>query len=117
MATTAVERGGGVVVALAGMTALAVPMGTGRFALTPILPMMQVDAGLSVAGGGWLAAANYAGTLAGAMCAALVRASPAPAVRGGLLAIGVTTLAMAFTRGLPTWIVLRAAAGFATAWV
>src|SRR2546430_8245634 len=43
----------------AGMVALAVPMGVGRFAFTPILPMMQVDAGLSIAAGAWLASANY----------------------------------------------------------
>lgn len=117
MAVTTSERNPGAMVALAGMAALAVPMGIGRFALTPILPMMQVDAGLSVAGGGWLATANYAGTLAGAVCAALVRVPAAAAGRGGLLAIGVTTLAMAVARGLPAWIVLRALAGFATAWV
>ncbi|HEX5768992.1 MAG TPA: YbfB/YjiJ family MFS transporter, partial [Burkholderiales bacterium] len=34
-------------VAAAGLIALAVAMGIGRFAFTPLLPMMQVDAGLS----------------------------------------------------------------------
>jgi len=114
---TTVERGGGATIALAGMAALAVPMGIGRFALTPILPMMQLDAGFSIADGGWLASANYAGTLLGAVCAALIPVPAAPAVRGGLLAIGLTTLAMAVTGGLLVWIVLRAIAGFATAWV
>ena len=45
-------------VALAGLVALAVAMGIGRFAFTPILPMLQKDAGLSVADGGWLASAS-----------------------------------------------------------
>ena len=48
-------------IAWAGLAALAVAMGIGRFAFTPILPMMQQDAGLTVAGGGWLASANYLG--------------------------------------------------------
>ena len=39
-------------VALAGLTALAVAVGIGRFAFTPILPLMQQDARLSVAQGG-----------------------------------------------------------------
>ena len=39
-------------IAAAGATALMVAMGIGRFAFTPILPMMQQDAGLSVAQGG-----------------------------------------------------------------
>ncbi len=51
----------GLGLALAGLAALAVAMGIGRFAFTPLLPMMQQDAGLSVAAGGWLASANYAG--------------------------------------------------------
>ncbi len=117
MSVTTTERAAGALVALTGMAALAVPMGIGRFALTPILPMMQLDVGLSVDGGGWLASANYAGTLAGAVCAALVRIPSVVAVRGGMLAIGLTTLAMAVTRDLPVWIALRALAGFATAWV
>jgi hypothetical protein len=39
-------------VALAGLIALAVAIGIGRFAFTPILPMMQEDAGVSMAMGG-----------------------------------------------------------------
>jgi hypothetical protein len=46
-------------VAVTGLAALPVAMGIGRFAFTPILPMMQEDAGLSVARSGWPAAANY----------------------------------------------------------
>src|SRR6266849_1091103 len=61
------------VVALAGLTALAVAMGIGRFAFTPVLPMMQIDAGLSVAAGGWLASVNYVGSLLGALAAMALR--------------------------------------------
>src|SRR5213594_4337560 len=88
------------------MTALAIPMGVGRFAFTPILPMMQADAGLSIADGAWLASANYLGTLVGAVAATVVRMRLPPALRGGLLTIG-----------LPVWIVLRFIAAFATGWV
>ena len=33
--------------ALTGMTLLAIALGIGRFLLTPLLPIMQADAGLS----------------------------------------------------------------------
>ena len=56
-------------VAFAGLAALAVAMGIGRFAFTPMLPMMQDDAGVSLAQGGYLASANYLGYLAGALWA------------------------------------------------
>ena len=46
-------------VALAGMAALAVAMGVGRFAFTPLLPMMLHDGVLDWAAGSWLASANY----------------------------------------------------------
>ena len=55
----------------AGLAALAVGMGIGRFAFTPILPLMQAEGALTLASGGWLAAANYAGYLAGALSAPL----------------------------------------------
>jgi len=105
------------VIALAGMVALAVPMGVGRFAFTPILPMMQVDAGLSIAAGAWLASANYLGTLIGALAATAVRVPIQPAVRGGLVTIGLATLAMGLERRVAAWIALRLIAGIATGWV
>ena len=103
--------------ALAAMTALAVAMGIGRFAFTPILPMMQEDFGLSVSEGGWLATANYIGYLAGAVSAIGMRIRPAVAIRVGLLVIGVSTLAMGLGHGFALWVVLRATAGIASAWV
>ena len=107
-------------IAWAGLAALAVAMGIGRFAFTPILPMMQQDAGLTVAGGGWLASANYLGYFVGALWAGASHASrlpPATAIRGGLLAIGLATLAMAWDAGFAAWIAWRAIAGVASAWV
>ena len=106
-----------VVTALVGMVALAIPMGVGRFAFTPILPMMQADAGLSITAGGWLAFANYAGTLGGALAAMTVRAPLPAAIRGGLVAIGVATVAMGLEGRFTAWIALRALAGAATGWV
>ena len=101
----------------AGFVALAVAMGIGRFAFTPLLPMMQADAGLTVVEGGWLAAANYAGYLAGALTALAMRGSPAGVVRSGLALVGVSTLAMAFVPHLAAALALRALAGVASAWV
>ncbi|MFE1925920.1 YbfB/YjiJ family MFS transporter [Streptomyces asoensis] len=46
--------------------AIAAGMGVGRCVYTPILPLMQGQAGLSAAAGADLAAANYAGYLVGA---------------------------------------------------
>jgi predicted MFS family arabinose efflux permease len=104
-------------VAAAGLAALAVAMGIGRFAFTPILPMMQEDAGVSVAAGGWLASANYVGYLIGALTATRVRLSAPVALRGALLATGLATLAMGVTDSFALWLALRASAGVASAWV
>jgi predicted MFS family arabinose efflux permease len=104
-------------VAAAGLVALAVAMGVGRFAFTPILPMMQEDTGLSVAAGGWLASANYAGYLVGALSAIGLRIRAATAIRGGLVVIGLATLGMGLDGGFAVWVVLRALAGVASAWV
>ena len=101
-------------VAFAGLAALAVAMGIGRFAFTPLLPMMQDDAGVSLAQGGYLASANYLGYLAGALLA-MRPARAQVAIRGALLAIALTTLAMGYAHGMPAWLVLRALAGVASA--
>src|SRR2546429_2452894 len=101
-------------VAFAGLAALAVAMGIGRFAFTPLLPMMQDDAGVSLAQGGYLASANYLGYLAGALLA-MRPARAQAAIRGALLAIALTTLAMGYAHGMPAWLLLRALAGVASA--
>src|SRR5438309_3665026 len=103
-------------IALAGLAALAVAMGIGRFAFTPLLPMMQADSGLSLIAGGWLASANYLGYLFGALSAGFFRRS-GKVIRLGLLVIAGTTLAMGITHQPAVWAALRLAAGMASAWV
>lgn len=117
MIAEAPARGSALAVALAGLIALAVAMGIGRFAFTPILPMMQEDAGVSIALGGWLASANYLGYLAGALSVIWWRIGATTGIRVGLAAIGLTTLAMGLGHHVGVWLVLRALAGVASAWV
>jgi MFS family permease len=104
-------------VAVTGLVALAVAIGIGRFAITPILPMMQEDAGVSVAAGGWLAAANYVGYLLGAVSMVWLPIRAGTAIRVGLLTIVIVTLGMGIAGGFPLWVALRAVAGVASAWV
>jgi MFS family permease len=103
--------------AWAGLAALAVALGIGRFAFTPVLPMMQDDFGLALAQAGWLASANYAGYLAGALSAIRARLPASRAIRGGLVVIGLSTLAMALQQPFLSWLALRFVAGMASAWV
>ena len=102
--------------AVAGMLSLAVAMGIGRFAFTPMLPLMLREGQLDVAAGGWIAAANYAGYFAGALTAARVRLN---AVHLGLLALAATaalTAAMAWP-DVALWTAWRFLAGVCSAWV
>jgi len=50
-----------------GQAAAMLAMGIGRFAFTPILPLMTTDAGLSASGGAVLATVKLVGYLAGAV--------------------------------------------------
>ncbi|HWH38219.1 MAG TPA: YbfB/YjiJ family MFS transporter [Usitatibacter sp.] len=118
----AVERGGprvksAAAIALAGLAALAVAMGIGRFAFTPLLPMMQHDRGLTLAQGGWLASANYLGYFLGALYAMRSRLPPARAIMGSLLVIAVCTLGAAATGQFAVLLVLRLLPGIASALV
>src|SRR5688572_8620472 len=101
--------------AWAGCVALAVAMGIGRFAFTPVLPLMQEDYAMPVSDAGWLAASNYVGYLLGSLAAASSRLAPHTAIRAGLAAIAVLTAAMAAFSGFVPWLVLRGLAGFASA--
>jgi MFS family permease len=112
-------------IAFAGAVSLAVAMGIGRFAFTPLLPMMLHDGVIDLHGASWLASANYLGYLAGALLctfqpwiwARLPRLPPINApklVRGGLVATGLLTLGMAVPLSA-SWPLLRFAAGVASA--
>lgn len=72
---------------------------------------------MSLAAGGWLAAANYFGYLVGALSAIWLTLHPARAIRGALLTIALSTLAMGLLDGFGVWLVLRTLAGIASAWV
>jgi hypothetical protein len=103
-------------VAVAGALSLAVAMGIGRFAFTPMLPLMIGAGQLDVGAGGWLAAANYVGYLLGAMTASRVPLSAGRLGIAALLLTAALTAAMALPGSLIFWAVLRLAAGVASAW-
>ena len=71
---------------------LAAAMGIGRFAFTPLLPLMQARRP-GPRQGAWLAAANYLGYRS-ARSRAAPRPPPPQAARGGLVAVALLTLAM-----------------------
>ena len=114
-------------VALAGAVSLAVAMGIGRFAFTPLLPMMLHDGVIDLHAASWLATANYLGYLVGALLCTFqpwlwAQATRLPPVNGpwlmraGLIATGLLTLGMALPMA-PLWPLLRFAAGVASAFV
>src|SRR5687768_8076457 len=86
---------GAVATAVAGCIALSVAMGIGRFAFTPVLPLMQDDYAMRVSDAGWLAASNYVGYLAGSLAAGALHLAPSVAIRTGLISIAALTAAMA----------------------
>ena len=112
------------VVALSGTFSLAVAMGIGRFAFTPLMPMMLHDGLLDLASASWLASANYFGYLLGAILCTLqptiwARQGWAPLsvsrmVRAGLLLTCLLTALMAIDAPA-AWPWLRFLAGVITA--
>jgi MFS family permease len=112
-------------IAVAGLVSLAVAMGIGRFAFTPLLPLMLAERSLSLAGASLLASANYLGYLLGALACTFQpwvwrrlglsnRVNGPKLVRLGLAATAALTLGMAW-HAPAAWLVLRFAAGVASA--
>ncbi|WP_280153417.1 YbfB/YjiJ family MFS transporter [Piscinibacter sp. XHJ-5] len=101
---------------LTGLAGLAAAMGIGRFAFTPLLPLMQAD-GLALSQGAWLAGANYLGYLLGALACIAWNPAPRRAARAGLAAVAVSTLGMALAPPFVAGLGLRFAAGAASAFV
>ena len=104
-------------VLLGGMLGMMVAMGIGRFAFTPILPLMQRDLAMTHTVAGWLAGLNYLGYLIGAIfCTVDSRPLRFRFFTGGILVLSIaTTLAMGLTTADVWWGILRLTGGIASA--
>lgn len=105
-------------VVIGGVFALVIAMGIGRFAYTPILPLMQKDALFSHAAAGYLASSNYAGYLVGAMVAGMTpRHRRTLLFRISLLLSILTTASMGIAESYLLWLAWRFLSGVASAYV
>lgn len=101
----------------AGIFSLLLSLGVARFSYTPLLPLMQDQAGLGIAEAGWLATINYAGYLTGAVAASLI-SDPAlqnRLYRLGMLIAFVSTVLMGVTTNEVLWGASRFFAGLSSA--
>jgi len=100
-----------------GIFSLLLAMGVARFSYTPLLPLMQKQAGLGVADAGWLAAINYLGYLSGAVVASLMNDLRLKdrLYRLGLVVALVATGAMGLSTDFTVWALARFCAGLGTA--
>jgi MFS family permease len=112
-------------IAIGGLVALAVAMGIGRFAFTPLLPLMLTEQSVDLTGASLLASANYLGYLIGAVACTFQpwiwrrfgwsgTVNGPRLVRIGLVATAFLTLGMAAHQPA-AWVLLRFAAGVASA--
>jgi predicted MFS family arabinose efflux permease len=101
----------------AGIFSLILVLGVARFAYTPLLPLMQQQAGLGVAAAGWLAAINYAGYLSGALIASRISSLVLKdrLYRIGMVLAIVSTLVMGLSTNVVVWALSRYVAGLTSA--
>ncbi|RIX49158.1 MAG: YbfB/YjiJ family MFS transporter [Rhodocyclales bacterium GT-UBC] len=101
----------------AGIFSLILVLGVARFSYTPLLPLMQKQAGLGVAEAGWLAGINYAGYLSGALIASLISdlVLKDRLYRIGLVVAILSTALMGMTTDVTVWALSRYFAGLASA--
>lgn len=105
-----------VLVCAAATISLAIAMGVGRFAFTPLFPLMVRDGLLSSEAGALLAASNYLGYLLGALLASRIKMKPARLLAIGLISTVAVTAAVGWTTSVPSWAILRFMAGVVSAW-
>ena len=101
----------------AGIFSLLLVLGVARFAYTPVLPLMQQQAGLGMAEAGWLAAINYAGYLSGAVVASLISDLQLKdrLYRIGMVLAILSTAMMGLTTDVTVWALSRFVAGLCSA--
>lgn len=98
------------------MLSLIIVMGIGRFAYTPLLPLMTHNAGLSETGAGYLSSYNYIGYLLGSLAAGMLpwRRGKVFHLKLYLLANVLTTALMGVAGEFVSWSVLRFVSGFSS---
>lgn len=96
-------------------TALAVAMGIGRFAFTPILPLMIQEGTVHLAQTAWLSSSNYIGYLVGALSLLKSKRHTLFVILG--LSLVTLTTWLASLSSFDWLLVLRFLAGVASAWV
>ena len=102
-------------IAIVGLVSLAIAMGIGRFAFTPLLPVMQDDGLLTIAEGGVIASVHFLGYWLGAVFVTRFPYSPKTTLRFSLIAIGICTLGMGLTNNFFIWLFLRWLSGVCSA--
>ena len=102
---------------LGGAASLILCLGLARFAYTTMLPVMQLSAGLSVAGGGWLASVNYLGYMSGALLVAYIDGPQLrrQSYRWGLWLGVLGTVGMAWSDSMAWWAFIRYLGGLSGA--
>ena len=94
-----------------GVLLLMVAMGISRFAYTPILPFMRVDANLTFSQGGLLASSNYIGYFIGALGAAFIYRSKKNFLLLNVVINILSVVLMGLIDSYGIWILLRLIAG------
>jgi len=102
-----------------GILSLMIAMGIGRFAYTPILPLMQHALGFSETFAGYLASSNYMGYLVGAILAGVLplQKRKITYLRGSLIVSIITTGMMGFVHSYILMLAIRLMSGIASAFI
>ena len=102
-----------------GIFSLMIAMGIGRFAYTPILPLMQNALSFTDSLAGYLASSNYAGYLAGAVLAGVLplKKHNTKYLRASLIFSVITTFCMGLSSSYVLMLILRFLSGVASAFI
>lgn len=104
---------------LGGIFSLIIAMGIGRFAYTPILPLMQNVLSFSDAVAGYLASSNYAGYFLGAILVGVLPLKKHKTfyLRISLMVSVLTTLGMGLSHSYLLMLVIRFISGISSAFI
>ena len=104
---------------IGGIFSLMIAMGIGRFAYTPILPLMQNALSFTDAVAGYLASSNYAGYFVGAILAGVLPLKKHKTfyLRGSLVVSIITTCMMGLSHSYILMLIVRFISGVASAFI